>query len=173
MDNRYNRAYYLKLKAKNHCRECGKIIKIEKLNLFCSPSCVNVYLVRNKYDFFRKNIDTNEKEFKDNMEDEKQASYEKGLDEGYLNGYLDAEKQFKLCPVCKINKIDSVHHIIPRAKGGITIYENIICLCKKCHDLVEEKTDYFLEKNYCCSPKILRNFIINGFPLSVESEIND
>jgi hypothetical protein len=32
----------------------------------------------------------------------------------------------------------TVHHIIPREEGGNEEHENLITLCKACHDLVEE-----------------------------------
>lgn len=32
----------------------------------------------------------------------------------------------------------SAHHVKPRAEGGLSILSNLECLCRKCHDLVEE-----------------------------------
>jgi len=42
------------------------------------------------------------------------------------------------CPMCGRIKANSPHHIIPRSEDGEDNPENIVYLCKKCHDEVEE-----------------------------------
>ena len=41
------------------------------------------------------------------------------------------------CPICS-NKAVSQHHIKPRAEGGTDDPRNLVWLCKKCHDEVED-----------------------------------
>ena len=42
------------------------------------------------------------------------------------------------CPVCKENLAISPHHVKPRAEGGTDSPRNIVKLCKRCHDIIEE-----------------------------------
>ncbi len=44
----------------------------------------------------------------------------------------------KLCPICD-GEATSPHHIKPRAEGGSDKPRNIIYLCKRCHDEIEER----------------------------------
>lgn len=45
-----------------------------------------------------------------------------------------------------------VHHIIPRADGGADVLENLISLCPRCHDIVEDD-----------GTLITRSLIINSY----------
>ena len=47
------------------------------------------------------------------------------------------ERDGNVCSVCSGSKTLEVHHIIPRSEGGSDSRENLITLCKKCHDEVE------------------------------------
>ncbi len=38
----------------------------------------------------------------------------------------------------------SVHHLVPRAKGGTTTYHNLVLLCHRCHDRVEQAQEAML-----------------------------
>lgn len=43
------------------------------------------------------------------------------------------------CELCKTEFHLSPHHIIPRSDGGLTNLDNLIALCKRCHDEVEDQ----------------------------------
>ena len=53
-----------------------------------------------------------------------------------LETRLEVIKRDKFCRVCE-GKGNSVHHIIPRAEGGGNSLDNLILLCRKCHDEIE------------------------------------
>ena len=44
----------------------------------------------------------------------------------------------KICPLCGLPDATSPHYIIPLSENGDDIPENIVYLCKVCHDDVEE-----------------------------------
>jgi len=71
-----------------------------------------------------------------------------------------------ICPHCKKNIVESVHHIVPRKYGGITTEDNIITLCNRCHDLVEICTDELFKKRKRHRPTLseLKFYIQYGFP---------
>ena len=51
-------------------------------------------------------------------------------------------QQKNICAMCRkelMNSEFTLHHIVPRAKGGKDELYNLIGLCNKCHDIVEEK----------------------------------
>lgn len=43
----------------------------------------------------------------------------------------------RYCYVCGSKESIGIHHIIPRAEGGMNISENLMPLCPACHDYVE------------------------------------
>jgi len=43
------------------------------------------------------------------------------------------------CANCETTKHLTTHHIIPRSEGGDNHKSNLICLCRECHDIVENK----------------------------------
>lgn len=45
------------------------------------------------------------------------------------------------CPVCGVRRVESKHHIKPRAEGGDDSKRNKVPLCRICHDIVEEIYD--------------------------------
>ncbi len=53
-------------------------------------------------------------------------------------------KRVSECPICGLKKPDTPHHIIPRAGGGSDGRNNIIWLCKNCHNEIEEHWRYWL-----------------------------
>jgi hypothetical protein len=44
----------------------------------------------------------------------------------------------KRCALCQITRNLTIHHILPRQDGGGDEMDNLITLCSKCHDLVED-----------------------------------
>jgi hypothetical protein len=51
-------------------------------------------------------------------------------------------QQKNKCAMCKkwLEDLEfTLHHIVPRAKGGKDELDNLIGLCNKCHDIAEEK----------------------------------
>lgn len=66
-----------------------------------------------------------------------------------------------LCPVCKLRKANSQHHIIPRRFGGSDDITNLIMLCDKCHDVVEMKTDDWIKEKKWYNSDSLRSMIKN------------
>lgn len=69
-----------------------------------------------------------------------------------------------ICPLCRINNVESHHHILPRKYGGQEFYENMIYLCYKCHDYVEIKTEDWIKSGKHYDIDILKMLILNdGF----------
>lgn len=56
------------------------------------------------------------------------------------------------CQMCKTDEYLEVHHIRPRSTGGGDNEENLIVLCRKCHDIAE--------LNDLKSAQIIRNWIV-------------
>jgi len=51
----------------------------------------------------------------------------------------------RTCPLCG-NEANSPHHITPRAEGGGEEIGNVVYLCQKCHDEIEDK--WYLFSNF-------------------------
>jgi hypothetical protein len=61
---------------------------------------------------------------------------------------IAAEKQGP-CVVCGHVPPNDLHHVVPRDRGGPDVAENIVPLCRRCHQLVEMRerhTCYLLVK---------------------------
>jgi hypothetical protein len=76
--------------------------------------------------------------------------YQKGINYGFANtkAYVLDRDKYK-CQYCKGKTKDSrlhVHHIIFRSKGGSDEQENLITLCKTCHDKLHN-SEISLKKN--------------------------
>ena len=65
--------------------------------------------------------------------------YQQGKLYGYnnLRAYITAVQKGK-CLLCGKRKIEHLHHIVPRSKGGSDTYKNIAGLCSKCHEKVHK-----------------------------------
>ncbi len=56
-----------------------------------------------------------------------------------------ALEEIVLCEWCgKVG--DEVHHIIFRSQGGSDLYENLIGLCRQCHDRGHGKAEPFISR---------------------------
>ena len=71
-----------------------------------------------------------------------------GLDfqNGPLKGFTDVKAgvnamQQNICLMCG-REIEVYHHIVPRYKGGSDTLENLVGLCRKCHDRVHTDTEF-------------------------------
>ena len=71
-----------------------------------------------------------------------------GLDfqNGPLKGFVDVKAgvnamQQNTCLMCG-REIEVYHHIVPRYKGGSDTLENLVGLCRKCHDRVHTDTEF-------------------------------
>ena len=149
---------------------------------FCSVNCLEMFVqrlldsIQSKYGVF---LDVNKKEEKENLnffnerlEQEKQSSFDNGFDEGFRIGYLDAIKSTKLCPVCNVKLVESLHHILPRKYGGFTSLKNVIALCDNCHNKIEGQTEKVIQKWFVnkkdTSIETLKMYILKGFPEELE-----
>jgi hypothetical protein len=65
--------------------------------------------------------------------------YQQGTLYSYNNmrEYIIAKQEGK-CLLCGKRKIEHLHHIVPRSKGGSDTYKNIAGLCGKCHEKVHK-----------------------------------
>lgn len=60
--------------------------------------------------------------------------------EGWIpHEIYDEMKKIKHCQKCKKETKLQIHHKIPVSKGGKSEKNNLIALCKKCHELEDEK----------------------------------
>lgn len=66
-----------------------------------------------------------------------------------------------MCPVCQKNKVQSKHHIIPRKYNGNNDKTNLIWLCNTCHDIIELKTEDWIESGKGYDINFLRHMILN------------
>jgi len=56
----------------------------------------------------------------------------------YLKYFGYGEQDFIPCEMCKERAVD-VHHIRPKSLGGTDEIENLIGLCRRCHNLAHRK----------------------------------
>ena len=58
----------------------------------------------------------------------------------HVKNYLDkfGHISFLECEVCHAPAVD-IHHIKYKSRGGTGEYENLIALCRKCHDKAHEE----------------------------------
>ena len=56
---------------------------------------------------------------------------------------VDCNYCYQACRKRRPKMLLSLHHIIPRSEGGDNSYDNLILLCKECHDKVEDAPDKF------------------------------
>ena len=49
------------------------------------------------------------------------------------------ERDDGLCVVCGQPGLPEAHYI-PRSKGGLGIEQNVVCLCRRCHDRFDQGT---------------------------------
>ena len=68
----------------------------------------------------------------------------------------------RICPVCRKNKVESIHHIIPRKYNGNDDKTNKVWLCNSCHDIIEEQTEDWIELGRMYDSAVLRNLIVNN-----------
>jgi len=62
----------------------------------------------------------------------------------YLEAFNLDESDFVPCEVCSSRAVD-IHHIISRGMGGSKLrndIENLMALCRECHDKYGDKKDY-------------------------------
>lgn len=55
----------------------------------------------------------------------------------YMNYFSLGEQDFISCEMCASEGVD-IHHIKYRSQGGTDDIENLICLCRNCHNLAHE-----------------------------------
>lgn len=51
--------------------------------------------------------------------------------------YLALKRDGFRCRHCSTRENLTVHHIVPKRHGGPTTVENLLTLCRSCHDIVE------------------------------------
>lgn len=153
------------------CDNCLANKSISYPYYFCSKKCEENFMQIRSMNFLRDNRERMKDmifEFYNELfllerknDDEIKDS---GWEEGWIEGIKEAEKIANVCPCCKKHVIETLHHIIPRSKGGKDNIENLIFLCFNCHDKIELKTDELL-KNNNFDPKTIRSFVVNdSFP---------
>jgi 5-methylcytosine-specific restriction endonuclease McrA len=152
------------------CDECGASITVDhtKEN-FCSDGCREVYERRKKDKLL------SDPEFNERLDDAYKRGVEDGsavhhdaleikYEEGFMDGLIQSLKMAKVCPSCQDKEIESLHHIVPRAFGGGDNIENLVFLCRACHDRVETSTHWLFLHGRNPPVNTLRTYIEAGFP---------
>lgn len=61
----------------------------------------------------------------------------------YLDYFDLIDGEVWMCEACghshKINNGLDIHHILPRSRGGKDNIDNLMCLCRRCHDKVHNE----------------------------------
>lgn len=52
----------------------------------------------------------------------------------YMEHFGYGEQDVIMCEACGINRCVDVHHLVFRSHGGTDDIENLIGLCRKCHE---------------------------------------
>lgn len=143
-----------------YCKKeyCGIINNIPTQNHFCSRECQGKWTSKNK-------TGPNSYAWKGGKKYHPQKKTQKKKDEiKMIRNINNLLKQNNICPYCKKNIANSVHHIIPRKYNGSNDDTNLINLCFGCHDIIEIKTeDWIISKKYY-NINIFRAMITNrGF----------
>lgn len=60
----------------------------------------------------------------------------------YFDFFDYGEQDIVCCEVCKDVAVD-IHHIVYRSQGGQDDIENLMALCRKCHDKAHGKDELF------------------------------
>lgn len=69
-----------------------------------------------------------------------------------------------ICPICIEREVQSRHHIIPRKYTVNNDKTNLILLCNRCHDIIEIKTEEWIESGKRYNIDLLKSMILNdGF----------
>ena len=68
----------------------------------------------------------------------------------------------QICPVCREDKVQSLHHIIPRKYKGSDDKTNKIWLCNQCHDMIEAQTEQWIDSGKMYDSTILRSIVVNN-----------
>lgn len=57
-------------------------------------------------------------------------------------------KEYPVCEVCSTRRSELVHHIIPRSAGGTDSEENLLVVCRSCHERIHHKDKINQRKKY-------------------------
>lgn len=105
-------------------------------------------------------------------------AYQKGVNYGYANArahVLDRDNYTCQCCGKKHARLE-VHHIIYRSNGGSDDLENLITLCKDCHDAIHNGTKILKLKGkkksafrYATQMSVLRNMLLKHYPNAIET----
>jgi len=165
--------------GKRKCAECSTWSThcLTEGLLFCCKNCKDVFLERFVDDRMRIEREDLRDQYEIELEerlririheltDEQRTEIEQSIEKNRLEAFQEGFNSSRYCPRCSM-PATSVHHIIPRAKGGHGDVANIIFLCRQCHDRVELMTDELLKT---IEPHVdaLRRMIILGFPREIE-----
>jgi len=66
----------------------------------------------------------------------------------YIKNYIEAngfvEGDFIPCEICGKTAVD-IHHILPKGRGGTDEAENLIALCRSCHQRSHKEKNPYIE----------------------------
>jgi len=142
-------------------------------NVFISDDVISSGIIHGIFDtgleygkeIQRKEFYYGEKELTyDDIEKARKEGYNEGFSDGYNAMFSITKISELICPRCNKRNVSTIHHLIPRRWGGKDNVENLLLLCKECHDEIEEYTYNLFKKGKTFSPDVLRNFVLFGFP---------
>lgn len=83
--------------------------------------------------------------------------------ENYIKHFKLGEQSDIQCEICmREGRIDNggfdIHHIIYRSHGGVDTIDNIMCLCRKCHDKIHNGKLALNEGDL----RLIHNYFLSG-----------
>lgn len=82
------------------------------------------------------------------------------------------ERDDYVCVYCG-DYADTIDHIVPKSKGGLTISKNCVAACKKCNGKKADRTPEEAGMPFLYQPKTVTEILFDRFKQVVEAELEE